>query len=305
MENLATISTVASIFLLLLTGYGAKRFGVLKPADTPVVNSIIINLMMPAFIFTYTHQMPLTSAMIRTPFLGFAMEMIILAAAYGAGLLLRLDRRTIAGLMLAAAFGNTGFLGYPMVNAAFHHNKHAMLTAVMFDQFAMSLALNSTGVAVAASLAGKKFEWQRMFEFLKTPLFPATVIALALRTVYIPPIITKTLSFLAAGVVPLAMISIGLNLSARSLGRYPAALGAGILLKMAALPALMYLTLPLIGVGGVIGHVAILEGAVPTAVVAGVIAGKYGANEEFVAAAIFVMTLLSVVTIPLTLMLVR
>lgn len=284
--------------MLLLAGYGAKKTGVLKSTDARVVNSIVINLTMPAFIFVSLHKQMLNSAMVKAPVLGFVMEMVVMGLAYLSARALKLDRRTTGGLMLAAAFGNTGFLGYPMVAAAFPHDGRAIPTAVMFDEFAMAMVLNSVGVAVATCFAGKRFEPKAMLEFLKTPLFPSTIVALALRTVYIPQVILKTLEFLSAGTVPLAMISIGLSLSGGSLKKYPAALGAGFLLKMVALPLLVWATLPLIGVGGTVRQVAILESAVPTAVVSGVIAGRYGANEEFVAAAIFAMTLLSVAVMP-------
>ena len=296
---------MASVFLLMLAGYGAKRTGVLKATDARVVNSLAINLTMPAFIFVSIHGQSLDSAMVKGPALGFVMEMVVLGLAYASARALKLDRRTTGGLMLAAAFGNTGFLGYPMVTAAFPHDGRAMPTAVMYDEFAMAMILNSVGVAVAASFAGKSFEWKSLLEFLKNPLFPSTVIALALRTVYVPPTIIKTLDFLAAGTVPLAMISIGLSLSARSIKKYPGALTAGCVLKMVALPALVYLTLPLLGVTGIVRQVMVLESAVPTAVIAGVIAGRFGANEEFVASAIFVSTLLSIAVIPAVLMLVR
>ena len=296
---------MASVFLLLLAGYGAKRAGVLKATDARVANSIAINLTMPAFIFVSIHRQSLNSAMVKAPILGFVMEMVVMGLAYASARALKLNRPTTGGLMLAATFGNTGFLGYPMVAAAFPHDSHAMPTAVMFDEFAMAMALNSIGVAVAACLAGRRFEWSSLLEFLKTPLLPSTVIALALRTVYVPDVILKTLGFLAAGTVPLAMISIGLSLSARSLKKYPGALGTAFLLKMIALPVLMYLTLPLIGVTGTVKQVAVLESAVPTAVVSGVIAGRFGANEEFVATAIFATTLLSVAILPAVLVLMK
>jgi predicted permease len=296
---------VASVFLLLLAGYGAKRARILKATDAGVVNSIVINLTMPAFIFLSVHKQSLNSAMIKAPIVGIMMEMVVLGLAYAAARALKLDRPTTGGLMLVAAFGNTGFLGYPMVAAAFPHDGRAMPTAVMFDEFAMSMILNTVGVAVAACFAGKRFEWSSTLEFLKTPLFASAVIAMALRTIYVPPVILRTLGFLAAGTVPLAMISIGLSLSARSLKKYPSALGVGFLLKMIALPLLMYIALPHFGITGTVKQVAVLESAVPTAVISGVIAGRYGASEEFVAAAIFAMTLLSVAILPAVLMLVK
>ncbi len=302
MEFNSTLTTVISIFLLLLTGYGAKKAGILKSGDATTINSIVVNLTMPAFIFVFTHGKPITQAMIKTPFLGFAMEMVVLGLAWLAARALKLDRPTTGALMLITAFGNTGFLGYPVVSAAYHGDKHAILTAVMFDQFAMSLALNSIGVAVATCFAGSKFQWRSLLHFVKGPLLPATIIALIFRKAYVPSLIMSPLTYLSAATVPLAMISIGLSLSGSSLRQYPAAFGTAIVLKMALLPVLMYFALPLIGVTGTIAKVVVLESAMPSAVVSGVIASRYGANGRFAAGAIFVMTLLSVIMIPCMLM---
>lgn len=304
MELQSTLTTVASVFILLLVGYGAKRVGVLKPGDSTVVNSIVINLTMPAYIFWYTHSKPLTSQMVKAPALGIVMEMVVIGLSYLAARALRLDRRTTGGLMLVSAFGNTGFLGYPVTSAAFHGHKAAVLTAVMFDEFAMAMILNSVGVAIAATFAGAKFHYSSLLEFVKTPLFPATIVALILKDVPMPDLVMRTFGFLAAGTVPLAMISIGLSLSAGSVKHYPAPLAVAFVLKMALLPALMYFVLPHIGVTGVVGKVVVLESAMPSAVFTGVVAGRYGANSAFVAGAIFLMTLASVLVIPGVLVLV-
>ncbi len=288
-----------------MAGYIAKKTGVLKASDSTVVNSLVINLTMPAFIFVYTHAKPLNTAMIKAPFLGFAMEMVVVGLAYLAARALKLDRRTTGAMMLVSAFGNTGFLGYPVVTAAFEGNKTAILTAVLFDEFAMALILNTVGIAIAATFAGAKFRWQSLLEFLKTPLFPSTIIALILKDTYIPPVIMTTLNFLAGGTVPLAMISIGLNLSTGSVRQYPAAVGTALALKMAVLPMLMFATLPFIGVTGTVSQVVVLESAMPAAVFTGVVASRYSANGAFAAGAIFLMTLVSVLVIPAVLVLMR
>lgn len=305
MEVQTTLTTVISIFLLLLAGYAAKRFGALKPGDSVVVNSIVINLTMPAFIFIYTHGKPITSGMVKAPALGFAMEMVVMGVAYLAARAMRMDRRTTGAFMLVSTFGNTGFLGYPVVSAAFHGHKGAVLTAVMFDEFAMAMILNSIGVAVAAAFAGSKFEWGNLLEFLKTPLFPATIVALILKDVPMPSLLMKTLGYLAAGTVPLAMISIGLSLSTGTVKEYPKPIAVAFVLKMAMLPALMYFILPFAGVTGIVSKVVVLESAMPSAVFSGVVAARYGANGAFAAGAIFLMTLASVLVIPGILLLIQ
>ncbi|MCX8052462.1 MAG: AEC family transporter [Armatimonadetes bacterium] len=304
MEATVTLTTVVSIFLLLLVGYAAKRFGALKADDTAVVNSILINLTLPAYIFVAAHNKPLVTSMIKAPAVGIVLQIAIMCAAYGAAKLLRLDRRTTGALMIVSAFGNTGYLGYPVVGAAFPGSKHAMLTAVMMDQFCMRIVITTLGVTIAASFAGTKSDWSNVIEFFRTPLFPATVLALALKDVDLPPLLMNSISYLAGGTVPLAMISIGLSLSVGSVKAYPAAIAVAFALKMVLMPALMLLALRLIDVTGTVQKVAVLEMAMPSAVFSGIIASRYGANGAFAAAVIFVLTLASVVWIPAVLMII-
>ncbi len=304
MQGGQILATTASIFLLLLAGYAAKRFGVLKASDASVVNALVIYLTMPAFIFVSIHNKPITPEMVKAPVAGFAMEMAVIGIAYVVARALQLDRRTTGAFMLVSAFGNTGFLGYPVVTAAFNHNKSALLSAVMFDEFAMALALNSIGVAVALTFSGAGLDWKCVLEFLKTPLFPATVISLLLRSTDLPRFLTTALDHLAAGTIPLAMISIGLSLSAGAIRNHPTAIAASLVLKMAILPALVWLAVTALGIEGTVKQVAILESAMPSAVFSGVVASRFGANGTFAAAAIFVLTLCSIVLIPLTLVLI-
>jgi predicted permease len=299
------MAKVACIFVLLLVGYATKKLRILSVKDTGVINSIVINLALPAFIFLSINDKPLTSSMLRAPVAGLAAECAILALAYWVSQLLKLDRKTTAGLMIAATFGNTGYLGLPFVTAAFSGDKVAIQSAVMMDSFAMRILLCTAGIAVATSFAGEKFKWRDTLEFVKSPLFAAVVLGLVFRTIPIKGVTYDVLKYVADLTVPLSMISVGLNLSMGSAKQWPLGVAAAVLFKIAALPVLTLLALPLLHVDHTVAKVAVLEMAMPSAIFGGVIAGRYGANKEFVAGAIFISTLLSVVAIPAVLTLVK
>ncbi len=173
--------------------------------------------------------------------------------------------------------------------------------AVILDEFGMNLILVTLGVAIAMRVARLKGDGGGLLGMLKQPPFAATVAALCLRRVDMPPTVMKTLGYLAAGTVPLAMISIGLVLSSGPLKKFPAALTAAFVMKMLLLPILMILGLRLLGVGGTVRQVAVLEAAMPSAVMSGVLSRRIGANGQFAACAVFVTTLASVAAIPLVL----
>lgn len=296
---------VASIFLLLLVGYGSKKLRILSVKDTGVINSVVINLALPAYIFSSIHDKPLGIDMIKAPFVGLAMEIIVLGTAYVIARLLKLNRPTTAGLMIAATFGNTGYLGLPFVTASFHGDQGSIQAAVMMDSFAMRILLCTAGVAVATCFAGERFNWQSTMEFVKSPLSVAVVVGLLLRNAPVPDFLMSAITYMGNATVPLSMISVGLNLSMGSVRRWPLGIGAAVILKMALLPTLVYFCLPLLHIEHAVARVAVLEMAMPSAIFGGVIAGRYGANKEFVAGAIFASTLASTLVIPTVLTLVR
>ncbi len=290
-----TQTAIASLFLLLLVGYGAKKANVLKAQDEAVVNQILVYITMPAFIFINTVGKPLTPEMVKTPVLGLLVEGIIIALAYVASRLMRLDRRTAGALMIVSAFGNTGYLGYPVAKAAFPTDEHGILTAVLFDNFAMRIALITVGVAIATNSAGERFEWRSVTRLLRTPLVPAAVLGLVFRNCQMPLLISKVLDYLAAPTVPLSLLSLGLSVSTGAVRRYPLAIAAAVVLKMGLFP------LGACGIKGTVGGAALLEAAMPPAVFSGVVSSQFGANGRFAAGAVFLGTVLSAVSIPIIL----
>ncbi len=183
----------------MLLGYGLRRGRVLKTNDVEVVNNIVIYLTFPALIFVSIHGKTIMPDMYKATALCIAAELLVMGLAYAIGRLMKLDRCTIAGMMLAAAFGNTGFMGYPVVSAAFDGRNRAMLSAVILDEFGMNLILVTLGVAIAMRVARLKGDGGGLLGMLKQPPFAATVAALCLRRVDMPPTVMKTLGYLAAG----------------------------------------------------------------------------------------------------------
>lgn len=302
---LEVTETVLAIFLLLLAGYVIRRVGVLKASDASVVSSIILYLTLPAFIFTALYGTHISVTQMITPVVALAGQIIVLGLAYLVARLLKLDRRTTGGMMLVAAFGNTGFLGYPLTVAAFPGDREALTTAVMFDQFGMALPLYTIGIVVASVFGSRSFDLSGLFAFLKMPVFPVTIIALLVKNQPVPDAILTALSYLGAATVPLAMISIGLALTGGHIVSSIKPLIAVIILKMAALPLLVHFGMAAIGASATVHSVAVMEAATPSAVMAGVIAGRYGANGAFAAGAVFATTVLSIAVIPVVLMLIR
>jgi predicted permease len=301
---LNVIGTVLSIFLLLFIGYAAKKVRLLRAEDADVLNTLVIYLTIPPFIFNavYSYREPLPLSLAKVPVIGFVTILLVLTLAYALGRALRLDRRMLGGMIVACGFGNTGFLGYPVVLAAFGSGG-ALVTAALYDELAMALPLYTLGVLIIAGFAGERVSRSQLLSVLKLPGIWAIPAALILRPFDLPQPLLTVLRYLGDGTIPLVMISLGLSLSARSLRGVLAPALAVCVLKLAVLPFLTYQGLVLGGVTGVASQVTVVEAAMPSAMMSAVLAAKFGSSGTFVCAVIFVSTLLSIVTIPITLLL--
>jgi len=299
---LSIVGTVLSIFLLLFAGYGIKKARILKAGDAEILNTVVLNLTLPAFIFLaiYGYHGNLTLQIAKVPIFGFATMLVVMVIAWLIGRALRLDRRIIGGLIIVSAFGNTGFLGYPVVQAAFHQ-KGALVTAVMYDELAMAFPLYTLGILLATTFSGEKISREYMLKVFKLPSMWAIPLALILRPYVLPGPIMHAIEYLSAGTIPLVMISLGLSLSTSSLKGYAVPVLVACVLKLGVLPLLTHHVMGFVGVQGTMHQVTVLESAMPGAMMSAVIAGRFGDCGKYTTSAIFTATLLSLVTIPLTL----
>jgi len=313
------IATVISIFLLMFAGFIARLAGALRASDADVVRSIVTNITGPAFIFAAIYGKAINRDMIVAPAVHIIALVIVAAAAYALARLLRLDRPTTGALMLVCAFGNTGFLGYPVVAAAFPRDVLAMPAVVMVDQLGETICMYSIGIAIAMAFGSHgNGGFKAALGFLKTPLFLAMALVFAIRLpvvnlIHIPAFIVSpdptlakgVINYLADATIPLAMLSLGLTITRVPMKSIAVPFAVACVLKFGAMPLLNLVGLHFTGVGGTVGQVAILEAAMPAAIMTSVVAGRYGSNATFASAAVFLMTLMSIGVIPAVLELVR
>ncbi|MHB1455746.1 MAG: AEC family transporter [Armatimonadota bacterium] len=298
--------TVLSVFLLLFVGYGVKKLRILNASNCDVLNTVVIYVMLPAYIFNaiYGYRETVEASTVYAILIGFVMIALVSLLSYLIGRLLRFDNSILAGLILAAAFGNTGFLGFPVVEAAFKDRGAALFTAVLYDEFAMALPLYTVGIIVATGFMGEKFDPDRIKRLVYLPQLWAIPVALLIRPFALPEPLLVALKYLANGTVPLVMISIGLSLSARSMKGYALPVIIACAMKLAVLPFFTYYAAQRACISGISLQTITLEAGMPTAMMAGVLIAKFGRSGQFVASTIFISTMLSLITIPVILMLV-
>ncbi|NLF77647.1 MAG: AEC family transporter [Chloroflexi bacterium] len=204
------------------------------------------------------------------------------------------DRRLESAFLLTAVLINAGNFGLALNRFAFGAEGEAR--ALVF--FVVTVVIsNSFGVFLASR--GSTSTRQAFLNVFKIPLPYAAAIGLILNLTdtELPVPIARSTALLAQASVPTMLTVLGIQLSRTSLrGRIgPVLLASGLRLIVAPL-----LAVPLalaLGLSGLTRDVAIVQSAMPVAVVSGVLATEFGSDADFVTATILVSTLLSIVTL--------
>ncbi|MCS7308928.1 MAG: AEC family transporter [Armatimonadota bacterium] len=294
-----------SLFLVLFMGYLLKRRGILHPSDSSVMNRLILDVTLPAFVFHALYRQRVTEDMVHAAWLFAGLQVAVMALLWLPARLLRLPPPVMGTLLLTAVFGNTGFLGYPVVQAIFGKTEGAMAAAVVYDQFSVALTVYTVGIAVAMHY-GSRYEshWRELLGFFRTPTFIVLLLTLLVNTLRlsVPPFLTYAAQLVAGATVPLVLLSLGLMLEPARLRRnhYYLPMAIILLVKMALFPYLMWLATGWAEVGGVARLVAVTQSAMPSAMVNAVITERYGCDHQLATLVIVVGTLLTLGVLPVT-----
>lgn len=156
MDIIATVSV--PILALLFSGYGAKQLGLLDEASIAGLNGFVYYFALPALFVIKVAE----TSVVRL------FDWRLVAAYHGAGLgvfgvamlcgrLLFGHRLAVLGLQgLAVAWGNVGYMGPPLVLAAFGDG--AMLPAAMILAFDIIIPV-SLAIAIVEGGLGSRQRW--------------------------------------------------------------------------------------------------------------------------------------------------
>ncbi len=175
------------------------------------------------------------------------------------------------------------------------------LAAVAFA--AMVPLVNVLSVLVITRYAGDTPAAGRAIAraILLNPLIIACLagLAFAMLRVPLPAFFLDMLKSMGAATIPLGLLCVGAALDFAHMRASTLATGVTIALKLIAMPAIMFAACLIMGVEGAPRTVAIVCAAVPPASSAYILARQLGGDHLLMATLVTVLTLFSVVTIPL------
>lgn len=311
---------LAPVFLLVGLGQWLRRRGLLDAAHVPVLNGLVINVTLPALVLVGLLKAPRLSpslALVPVAFVG--------AEAAAFGLLYLLGRRLgwrgplLGAVLMVGVFGNTSFIGYPVTLALLPGQ---FPETILIDQFGLTVPMYLTAALLGASLgeggAGRR---EAVTRFGRSPIFLSAIVALLLRQVPVPPtvaalplvhaaglVLGRVLEILGQGTTPLVLLALGAALRPEAVRGQAGPLAVACASKLLLCPLLVWgicRGLTGAGVGAEARLDAVLEAAMPSAVMSSVLAGQSGLAGDFAVGVVFASTVLSALTLPLLLTLLR
>ena len=283
-----TFDTVAPIFIIIGLAMFVGRY---KSLNVQTLSRVSIYLFSPALILsnlvgTDMKMVELSNILFATILLCTVMVIVGSIVAR----LMRFERKMASSFILAVFIMNSGNFGLPFIEFAF--GSIGLEPAVVFT-VGQALTAYLFGTYVASRGGGSVKT--AVFNVLTIPMPYAFGLALWLNAsaTSLPTPIMKAADVLGDGIIPAALVILGLQLgSAKLNGRWLPIITATFT-RFFIGAAVAYGVTLLFGLQGLTRQVFIMQASMPAGILSGVLSTEFGGDPEYATAVILVTTLFS------------
>lgn len=293
------MSNLILLFVCLIIGIVLKKSKIIPDNFHTSLNAFVINISLSAFSLYYISKIELNSSVIYpvlVVWIGIFAAILFFA---GLGKIFGWKSSLIGALIMCAGFGNTSFVGIPLIQAMY--GEEGLKTVMLIDQPGF-VALSTVGILVANFYSGSKDSLlKHLSKILKFPPFIAFVVALLLNifSIEIPKDFDEVLMKLGATTVPLALVSVGSQMQWKKIEKKEGFhLFIGLLFKLVLLPLLILVIYKYIfHQSGDVIDICILEAAMAPMITAAIIASAHDLEPKFCNLMVAVGIPLSILTV--------
>lgn len=265
--------------------------------DLKTLVKLNIYLFVPAFMFVHvvdSHLDGKEAARIMGFTVAIIASMFVLCVIIGKWR--KYPREQTQALQLATMFYNSGNYGIPLMALAFPALGPVMQVFIVLTQ---NICTFTVGLALAASTQHKG--WRMAIPMLRQVSLWSILAAFLVRIFHVPVQevrwIWVPLTYISDGLVALALITLGVQISQTHARQSMSRIGWALALRLAIAPLIAMGLAPLFGFRGQEATIMIVSSSFPTAVNTALIAHEFGADSQFAAAAVFYTTLLSMISV--------
>lgn len=305
---MATILGVAiPFFAVLLCGMMAARLKLLDGHGLMGLNSFVFWFALPALLFHKVASTPFER--LADPWLYLAYEgscVILYGLVYLVARMAGCRPAVAAICAFAAAWGNVGYMGVPLLIAAYGEARAlpSVLAVVLDNLVLQSLTIVILEASLKASKGGLRIVLRAVS---RNPLILAVMAGavVAFLGIGLPLPLTGFLGLIGAAAAPAALFALGATLHGAALGSHLGMVAGVTAAKLVLLPLIAFGMVSALPIPADLAVPIVVTSALPTASSVFVIAQRYGILEAPVAAIVFVSHLLGIVTLTVLLVLLQ
>ncbi|MDP3275183.1 MAG: AEC family transporter [Deltaproteobacteria bacterium] len=296
------MSGVALVLVFLLAGWLLRRMGRVSYSSAQVLTRVVVDVALPALTFRAMRGLVVTSLRdvlvpVLSAWVGFA---VVAGTLVWVGRARGWSKQDTGALVVVASVGNTAFVGLPLIEGLF--GRQALATATLVDQGGSFFVVSTASVMLAAHFAGKSVSLRGMVRsvFLFAPMVGA-IAGLLSRGHALPSLLDDASARLAALVIPLALMAVGLRMrwDATTLRTSGPRVAFALALKLIVAPAAVLAFARALGLSGEPLAVTVAQCGMAPMVTAGIIAMEYGLSAEIASALVALGLLVSLPTVSL------
>mgnify|MGYP002508472755 FL=1 len=294
---LLSINAIASIFVMMAVGYGAKRLLQLKKEHVARFNSLVFHTLLPLMLFYNVYNSDIRGG-VNLRCLGLALGVLAALFALTWALVKRVEgENSQRGVMIQAAFrSNFLLLGMPLIRELC---PGADLATVSVMLAIVVPCYNVLAVITLETFSRKQIDVKKiLLGIAKNPLILASAagIVLNLSGLRLPTFLDNPISQLGTSASPVALLLLGAQFEFQDVRSHRRNLAICTALRLVVFPGVALPLAALTGLRGPEFAVLISMFATPTAVSSFSMAAQMGGSPELAASAVTVTTLLSAVT---------
>ena len=288
------LDILGPVAVLVAVGFGVGRWLDVPPEPLAKLAFWVIG---PAFMFDALANAGLaTDSLVRIA----AASLVAIAAAGVIALVAtaRLGRDRRATIVTASVYGNTGNFGLAIVIFTFDDS------ALPYAAVAL-VAVNTVGVVVGVAMAtgGLAGIWRAVTTPMTLVVIPALVVNGTEST--LPPILDRSIGLLAQAIIPVMLITLGIQLQRMGLPRIDLDVTLALTAKLIVQPLAAIGAVHLLDLSGDAAGVVVLQAAMPAAVFTAVLAIEQQTRPREAATIVLAGSLAAVLTLPWFILYVR
>ena len=296
---------VIMLYIIASVGFISDKTGIFPEKTAKKCTDILFYVITPAKILESFLNLPYSDSALKGLFICIGLGLLMHSvAAFGANFLFKKsswDDKTV--LQYACIYGNCGYMGLPLVEAVLGSEGVFYCSAIIisFQIFTFTHGVWLINKGKDAAKTKRSISSLIKSLILNPGVLPVFIgLPLFIFKINLPEVISSPVSSIAALNSPLAMLIFGTYLANTNFKAFYKQWKIGLvgIFKLILLPAVMFAIVKLTGLTGAVASTLIMAAATPPANNTVMFAAKYERNTSLASQTVAILSLVSIITLP-------